>query len=196
MAFHKIISKRLFNDVQRSAKSNISPISSPSRAVISLLRESLNSPVCREKGFFQRFLHRRALDRSATTKLPDFLSLPVGDKIRESLRRGDIVDDRLRLIRPPEAAGESPLGLSASDARKILRLAQMEKLKSKLREISENSIPYSEFSRICIEGCDNEEQGVELAKMLDQSGNVIVLGNVVFLRPEQVVCVTILLFSN
>ena len=35
-------------------------------------------------------------------------------------------------------------------------------------------------------GCENEDQGAEFAKMLDDSGNVIVLGNVVFLRPEQV----------
>ena len=62
----------------------------------------------------------------------------------------------------------------------------MEKLKVKLREIPKTSISYSEFVRICVEGCKNEDQGAEFAKMLDESGNVIVLGNVVFLRPEQV----------
>ena len=62
----------------------------------------------------------------------------------------------------------------------------MEKLKAKLREIPKSSISYSEFVRVCVQGCENEDQGAEFAKMLDDSGNVIVLGNVVFLRPEQV----------
>ncbi|KAL5558097.1 hypothetical protein UlMin_034308 [Ulmus minor] len=80
----------------------------------------------------------------------------------------------------------SMFGLSVSDARKILRLSQVEKLKAKLREIPKSSISYSDFSRICVESCENQDQGNEFAKMLDESGNVIVLGNIVFLRPEQV----------
>ncbi|TKY57744.1 Calcium uniporter protein 4 [Spatholobus suberectus] len=62
----------------------------------------------------------------------------------------------------------------------------MEKVKAKLRNVPESSIPYSEFLRICVESCENRDQGAEFAKILDDSGNVIVLGNAVFLRPEQV----------
>ena len=177
MALRKILAKRLISDA-RGAKS---PPSIPLR------REHLTSPESGEKGFFRRVLHRRAVGHSAA-RLPEFLSLPIGEKIRETLRGSDIAGDRLGLgfLSPPAAIGDSQFGLSVSDARKILRLAQMEKLKAKLREASESSIPYSEFSRICVEACENEEQGAEFAKMLDQSGNVIVLGNVVFLRPEQV----------
>lgn len=118
--------------------------------------------------------------------------MPVGDKLRERLRAMNITGDHLRLdglsppAKEPDSSGDSVYGMTVNDARKILRLAQMEKLRAKLRQIPQSSISYSEFLRICAEGCENEDQGVEFAKMLDESGNVIVLGNVVFLRPEQV----------
>lgn len=73
-----------------------------------------------------------------------------------------------------------------ADAKKILRSAQLEKLRLRLREIPMNSISYSEYVNICGDACDNREQGLEFAKMLDDAGNVIVVGNVVFLRPNQV----------
>jgi hypothetical protein len=54
------------------------------------------------EGFFRRFLHRRAIYHSAT-RLPEFLSLPVGDKLREKLRSINITGDHLRLdgLSPP-----------------------------------------------------------------------------------------------
>ncbi|KAI8004181.1 hypothetical protein LOK49_LG08G00592 [Camellia lanceoleosa] len=62
----------------------------------------------------------------------------------------------------------------------------MEKVRSALRQIPMNLISYSEYVQICVDVCLNQEQGVKFAKMLDEFGNVIVLGNVVFFRPEQV----------
>lgn len=196
-----MLSKRLFDgcrETSPSATLQHSPLSTPSLKTLvpqnslqtNFHKEYLTSPDSTDKGFFRRFLHRRALDQSAT-RLPEFFSVPVGEKLRDMLRGIDIPGDRLRLddLSPPAwdpAIGESLHGLSVDDARKILRLAQVEKLKAKLRDIPQSSIPYSEFSRICVEVCENEEQGVEFAKMLDSSGNVIVLGNIVFLRPEQV----------
>ncbi|KAG9148080.1 hypothetical protein Leryth_003660 [Lithospermum erythrorhizon] len=59
-------------------------------------------------------------------------------------------------------------------------------VKERLREIPMNSISYEEYMIICNEASDDHALGGEIAKMLDQSGNVIVLGNVVFLRPDQV----------
>ncbi|CAK7339510.1 unnamed protein product [Dovyalis caffra] len=47
-------------------------------------------------------------------------------------------------------------------------------------------ISYSEFVRVCSEGCSNLEYGIRVAKSLDESGTVVVLGNLVLLRPEQV----------
>lgn len=120
------------------------------------------------------------------------LSIPVGDKLREKLGGCNLTGDRIRLdgLIPPvslenECSG-SGCGISIDDARKIIRLSQVEKLKAKLRDMCKSSISYSEFNRICVEDCGNADQGAEFAKLLDESGSVIVLGNIVFLRPDQV----------
>lgn len=121
---------------------------------------------------------------------PELRSLPVGDKLMEKLRGMDIVRDRIRLdvLAPPETRSD-PIheGITVEDARKLLKVSQLEMVKSKLRQIPKNCIPYSEFVRVCVEVCSDPDQGLGYAKMLDQSGTVIVLGNVVYLRPEQVV---------
>lgn len=121
-------------------------------------------------------------------RAPEALSLPVGEKLIEKLRGMDIARERLRLegLRPPEMKSEAVEGLSAEDARKLLRLAQLERVKSMLREARKSWIPYSEYVDICVEGCSDPGQGLSFAKMLDESGTVIVLGNIVLLRPEQV----------
>ena len=194
MALRKTLAKRLF-DGYRVTSPAVTKDFSPSSTVVppnasksSFHREYIASPDSSEKGFFRRFLHRRAM-----SPLPEFLSVPVGDKLREKLRAINITGDRISLdgLSPPSPekaafAGDSVFGISIQEAKKILRLSQVEKLKAKLREIPKSSISYSEFVRVCVQGCENEDQGAEFAKMLDDSGNVIVLGNVVFLRPEQV----------
>ncbi|GMN35444.1 hypothetical protein TIFTF001_005312 [Ficus carica] len=202
MALRKMLAKRLLDgrrETSRPVTLQHSPItSSPpfqtdfpaTAAKESCPREYLTSPDSSDKGFFRRLLHRRAQYQSAA-KLPEFLTQPVGEKLRENLRVTDITSDRLRLdsLSPPApepAAGYFLFGLSVSDARKILKLAQVGKLKAKLGEIPESSISYSEFFRICVESCENEEQGAEFAKIMDEWGNFTVLGNVVYLRPEQV----------
>ncbi|KAK9948685.1 hypothetical protein M0R45_004250 [Rubus argutus] len=75
---------------------------------------------------------------------------------------------------------------SAVHLRSLLRVAQLEAVKSKLREVQKTWVPYSEFVRICAEGCSDRDQGLGFAKSLDESGSVIVLGNSVCLKPEQV----------
>ncbi|CAB4265772.1 unnamed protein product [Prunus armeniaca] len=195
MALRKALAKRQSQAIRVTlAPSSVvlehQTIVPPNAAQANFHREYLTSTGSADKGFFRRFLHRRALNQSA--KLPEFLTVPVGEKLREKLRGINISSDRLRLagLSPPLPDLATPddalYGISVSDAKKILKLSQVEKLKAKLREIPEGSISYSEFVRICVEGCEDEEQGAEFSKMLDESGNVIVLGNVVFLRPEQV----------
>ncbi|EEF52529.1 calcium uniporter protein 4, mitochondrial [Ricinus communis] len=193
MALRKSLSERLFDGYRTTShavsleypliylKSTIPP---PNPAKTNFHREYLTSPGASGKGFFQRFLHRRAINQ-----LPEFLSAPVGEKLREGLKGINITKDRLRLdeVAPPTFTGDVNLfGISVQDARKVLRISQVEKLKARLREIPKSSVLYSEFVQICVEECGNEDQGIEFAKMLDQSATVIVLGNIVFLRPEQV----------
>ncbi|CAK9178561.1 unnamed protein product [Ilex paraguariensis] len=207
MALRRTLAKRLFDQNRdlsplTALYSEHSPISSPSikntvvppnAAKTSFHREFITSPDSAETGFFRRFLQRRGMINQSA-RLPEFLSLPVGEKLREKLRSVNIAGDhRLRLegLSPPMPATvkslEDSVGeLSVHDAKKILRSSQMEKLRSRLRTIPVNSISYSEFVQICVDLCSNREQGSDFAKTLDESGNVIVLGNVVFLRPEQV----------
>uniref|UniRef100_A0A7N0ZVQ2 Calcium uniporter protein C-terminal domain-containing protein n=1 Tax=Kalanchoe fedtschenkoi TaxID=63787 RepID=A0A7N0ZVQ2_KALFE len=134
--------------------------------------------------FFQRLFHRRSLYQSSS-RLPELFSIPIGDKLRETLKRINSVsaNDRIRFN---ELAPPAPSRISVDDARKILRLAQVEKMKLALRRIQKSAISYAEYVRLCVEECGDEEQGLEFSKLMDATGNVIVLGNTVFLCPDQV----------
>ncbi|KAL0396650.1 UNVERIFIED_CONTAM: Calcium uniporter protein 2, mitochondrial [Sesamum calycinum] len=141
-----------------------------------------------DDGIFRRYLHR---DSSAAAPL-GLRFLPTGEKLLEKLRGMDIARDRIRLdgLRPPAQAPEeegSEGKLTVADAKKILRLSQLEMVKSRLRQIEKDCVSYPEFLEICAKECSNLDQALEFAKMLDESGSVIVLGNTVFLRPDKVV---------
>lgn len=75
--------------------------------------------------------------------------------------------------------------LTVEDARKVLMVAQLEVIKLKIREINRDSVSLEEFIGLCSDNCGSRELGLEFAKMLDESGYVIVLGKFVFLHPEQ-----------
>jgi hypothetical protein len=74
------------------------------------------------EGFFRRFLHQRAVYHSAT-RLPEFLSLPVGDKLREKLRSINIIGDHLRLdglsppAKEPDPSANSVYGMTVNGAK-------------------------------------------------------------------------------
>lgn len=76
--------------------------------------------------------------------------------------------------------------VSMEEVKKVLRASQMETVRARLREIPRSSIAYSEFVEICCKE-SGSQHGMGIARALDESGAVIVLGNVVFLRPDQVV---------
>ncbi|CAN1163749.1 Calcium uniporter protein 4, mitochondrial [Linum perenne] len=182
MALRRLFSKRLPSLNHRAPSPAVDYSVNPN------LHQELDE-VARSGLNWRRFIHRTPL----RNHLPEFLSFPVGDKLREKLRLVNVADDRLQftgLSPPPPPSSSAPViesrGVSIEEARKILRLAQMEKVKAKLKEIPTSSIPFAEFSQICVEECGNKVQGVEFARTLDESGNVIVLGNIVFLRPQQV----------
>ncbi|KAM0010523.1 putative MCU family protein [Helianthus debilis subsp. tardiflorus] len=93
-------------------------------------------------------------------------------------------------IKLNQSSTERPLesmGMSVKDVRKIMRFYQLENVRMVLRRIPTNSISYSEFVTVCTATCTDREQGLELSKLLDEGGDVIVLGNLVFLCPDQVV---------
>ncbi|KAK1410241.1 hypothetical protein QVD17_36776 [Tagetes erecta] len=127
-----------------------------------------------DDSMFRRFFQRNPTNFSSSG-LPDILR-----PRRESMLQ------RLKETMPPvERLRSSEDELTVADAKKILRVLQIEKLKAKLRSSSKNRVLYDEFVELCVEECLNRDQGLELAKALDHSGDVIVLGNVVFLKPQQ-----------
>lgn len=137
-----------------------------------------------EPGIFRRLFHKPAIFS------PELRQLPIGEGLIDRIRGFDVVKDRIRwdVLSPPpvvteEVAAEE--GLTAEDARKLLKVAQLEGLKSRLREMEKTWICYSEFVRVCSEGCSDLEYGIRVARNLDESGTVVVLGNLVLLKPEQ-----------
>ncbi|XP_059283315.1 calcium uniporter protein 2, mitochondrial [Lycium ferocissimum] len=194
MAFKKMLAQRLSNACKTTSFSISScRISSSSMAERTLTpphpdkKRISPEPGDNNNGIFRRLIHRQPMYPSPATS-PELRSLPTGETLIEKLRQMDISRNRIKfdgLIKPKE---ESPEGkLTVADVKKVLRLSQLEMVKLRLKEIEKNCISYSEFVKICSGICSSSEQGVEFAKILDDSGTVIVLGNVVFLRPDQVV---------
>ncbi|KAF9612407.1 hypothetical protein IFM89_039440 [Coptis chinensis] len=185
MACRKTLAHRLYN---------VTKISSmvPNPAITTFRRHFLNPSEPNEKGFFKRFLQKRDIVQSATSTdySPTTSMSLIGNKLMKKLKEINTDKDRIRLdgLSPPlklKPREPPEVQISVEDAKKILRITQLEILKSKLRMVPRNCISYSEFLEICRDGSSFDE-GMRFAKMLDDSGSVIVLGNFVFLRPEQV----------
>jgi len=171
MAFKKTLAQRLLNITKISNyRISSAAVRSPNPAKPDI------APDPGDSGIFRRFLHKRPVFSSE-------LQQPASDSILHRLREMDIARSRIRLdgLTPPEKRE-----VEAKDVKKVLRAVQIETVKSKLRKIPESCISYSEFMRMCTEGCSDPEQARNMAQMLDDSASVIILGDVVFLRPEQV----------
>ncbi|KAL7231945.1 hypothetical protein ACSBR2_010043 [Camellia fascicularis] len=195
MAFQRTLAQRLFN-ISKKSNTTLANCRISSSAVQASIppNPARVAPDPGDDGVFQRFLQWRPIYQlAAPSPSPALRSLPAGEKLLEKLRGMDIFRERIRLDGlsppPPSTASETSAEpkLTVGDARKLLRVSQLEMVKSNLRQITKDHISFDEFVEICSGGCWNAEQGLQFAKMLDESGTVIVLGNVVFLRPDQVV---------
>lgn len=188
MAFRRILSKRfLFTKKRDSPALTIQKSNNIQHGLLTAPCESVI-----ENGFVSRFLTRKSITQYySVRKTPEFLLTPVGDRLREKLwplskTSGDKFRYDINIDIAPQGENLEKVSLSVTDVKKMWKSWQMEKLRSKLRQMPVSSIAYSEFLKICSEVCENEERGLECAKMLDDAGNVIVTGKVVFLRPDQV----------
>ncbi|KAJ4902860.1 Calcium uniporter protein 2 [Raphanus sativus] len=176
MAMRKLLSKRLFNISNQASQKSLTNCRTSSSSVSVRTRIA---PEPGDAGISRRFFHNNTMIR------PEIMQMPLGESLIEKLREIDGSKDRIRLdgIAPPTT--EKP-SLTVEDTRKVLRAAQMEMVKTRLRETGRSWMTYSEFVSVCGEASSDPEDGGRIAKMLDDSANVIVLGGSVCLRPDQV----------
>lgn len=113
-----------------------------------------------------------------------FPALPVNDKLLDQLIL-DQTRSRVDAMNLPK--GERlHNGITVEEIRKAVRGAQMEAAREKLRETTRSCISYDELVEICEEISGSERSARELARAMDESGAVVILGGVVILRPEMV----------
>ncbi|OIW09728.1 hypothetical protein TanjilG_09401 [Lupinus angustifolius] len=182
MAFKKTLAQRLLGITKISSQSHSNCRISYSSVQSRIPPSAGTSDIALDPGEFgtiRRFVHKKSVN------LPELRPMPpsTGNLIRK-LRDMDIARNRVRFdgLTPPESND----GVSVEEARKFLRAMQIENMKSKLRKIQQSCITYSEFIRICGENCEDEDQAMKVAKLLDDSAVIITVGDIVFLRPEQV----------
>ncbi|KAJ1298145.1 hypothetical protein BS78_01G431200 [Paspalum vaginatum] len=122
---------------------------------------------------------------TVTVPLPAhcFPALPVGDHLFRRLRLDGLVPPVGTTPRAAEAAG---VGVTVEQARKVARAAEMEAARARLRSNAQSVVSGSQFAALCVDIAGGAEGGRRLARALDESGVVIVLGDAVFLRPEMV----------
>ncbi|XP_048612331.1 calcium uniporter protein 2, mitochondrial-like [Brassica napus] len=169
MAMRKLLSKRIFNISNQSWQSLTNCRTSSSSVSV----RTRIAPEPGDSGISRRFFHNTAVIR------PEIMQILLGESLIEKLREIDGSKDRIRLD------GIAPPRLTVEDTKKVLRAAQMEMVKTKLRETGRSWMTYSEFVGVCCEASSDPEHGARIAKMLDDSANVIVLGGSVCLRPDQ-----------
>ncbi|KAF7135048.1 hypothetical protein RHSIM_Rhsim08G0111300 [Rhododendron simsii] len=192
MAFNRTLAYRL-SHLSKSCNPTLTNcrISSSSVAVQTLIPPdpSKVAPDPGDDRIHRRFLQSRPIYQSAVTP-PELRPFPRGENLLEKLRGMDVGRNRVRLdglVPPRESTAAEEGKLTVEDARKLLKASQLETVRSNLRKVPKDKITVEEFIQICCKSSGDREQGLGFAKMLDESGTVIVLGNVVFLRPDQVV---------
>ncbi|KAH6791861.1 hypothetical protein C2S52_002338 [Perilla frutescens var. hirtella] len=189
MALKRLFAQRLFGKsrITNSAATNCR-VSSPCTAALSKAtttsKKLASDPS--DDGIFRRYFHNQS---GATSGAAALRFLPTGETLLERIREMDIARSRQAAAakKKEEEEKEEEACLTVKDAVKILKVSQLEIIKARLREIEKDQISYSEFVEICRKECSRKDEANEFAKMLDQSGSVIVIGNIVYIRPEQVV---------
>lgn len=183
MGFRKSLLQRLLTTSSATAAARSTSLS--------IFRNLLPSKSKSDKsGLFRRFLNKNGAilfnSSNGITGMAMRMPLGVREKVTDTLR---CIDRERNLevdrIRPPMSTM-----ISMEEIRKVLKVSQMEKVKNRLRAISDASITYSEFLEICRGDADGDKTSLKLghaiAKDLDKSGVVLILGDAVFLKPDQV----------
>ncbi|CAL9228260.1 unnamed protein product [Arabidopsis halleri] len=181
----KLLSQRLFNMSKMASQSLMNCRTSSSSLAVRTrvpkdIGEATIDPEPGDLTISRRFLHKFSMNGIDTTSM-----MSMGESLMGKLREMNVNKDRIRLDGLSHPKEES-LGLTVQDVKKLLRASEIEVVKTKLLETGKIWIRYSDFVRVCSDSSLDPSQGPLIAKMLDDSGNVIVLGNSVCLRPDQV----------
>lgn len=78
--------------------------------------------------------------------------------------------------------------ISTEDGRRLLKFVRLEALKNRLQRIHNDCISYEELLRVCMESIEgsSKEEATGLAKLLDESGHILILNNTVYLHPDKI----------
>lgn len=179
--FRKTLAHRLW---QITRVGSPATSSSASRAGSHLLYSGSRDEHGLLRRFLSSFVQKRPIFHPALP--PDRHALPVGDRLLE--RICGLSPDRIRLdlLLPPSA----PIPAAAEqeeeeEEEKRPPVARVDAARARLRATGKSCVSHAEFVRICCEASGGD-RGMEVARSLDESGAVVVWGNVVFLRPEEV----------
>uniref|UniRef100_A0A0C9S4B4 TSA: Wollemia nobilis Ref_Wollemi_Transcript_25430_1131 transcribed RNA sequence n=1 Tax=Wollemia nobilis TaxID=56998 RepID=A0A0C9S4B4_9CONI len=115
-------------------------------------------------------------------------SIPHADGLLEqlftNLKANNKKNERLEQMRPPETQK-----INVEDARRFLRLFRLECFKARLQHVAEDCIRYEDLLRLCVDSVEHcsEEEAVTFARLLDESGHILISCRAVYLRPHKVV---------
>eukprot|EP00253_Pinus_taeda_P011408 PITA_11408 len=141
---------------------------------------------CAEPVKVQRFDPWSLPRRGVVVPAQSHASTPVihGDRWRQDLQNlNKAARERplLEVTRP----SESSISISPEERRRLLRFLQIDSLRKSLRQIPHACISRKELLQICMDSA-GQEGAKEIAKSLDESGEILIIGDRVYLRPEQV----------
>lgn len=194
MALRRMLSARFHHAAKHSTPSLPNARQDHRRLLISAATGVANSQI-----LLQQPAVPQSEGANAISPPPIRFLFPSGDslidRIRSSMMRGQIRRDEI--APPPSRSGtefkgedieSSKMSISVADARKLLKASRIEAARARLRMIPKSYITYAEFAEICLEAASgSDESAREISAALDQSGAVVVLSGIVFLRPDQVV---------
>ncbi|KAG0488891.1 hypothetical protein HPP92_007634 [Vanilla planifolia] len=194
MALSKLFSRLILQLAKHSPASAASPqpATTDGKQLCSPLQCTLAADVYRWIS-----LQRRPISQSTapiSSAPPIRVRIPVGDKLIERIRssmrqehgRFDGISPPQRGLESNEIAESPKVAISVEDARKLLKASRVEAVRARLRAIPSSCVPYTHFAQICREAAGGVDAfGREIEASLDKSGAVVIVGDVVLLRPEQ-----------
>jgi calcium uniporter protein, mitochondrial len=160
-----------------------------SSAMAAVLRRAVTQRCSSSPAYgLRRFMQEQPAFRPA---VPPDRFMPLPDRIRDlgfgfpRINLDGLVPPAAPSNSAQEAATHAPVSLTVEEARKVLRATQMEEARAKLRASGAGAVSYAEYLRLCCDAA-GADAGPSVARALDESGSVIVLGKTVFLRPDMV----------